>query len=209
MNEMPAEPTLGGILAGGLARRLGGGDKGLRLVGGRSVLQRVVDRVGPQVTRLALNANNDPRRFAGLGLPVVPDSLPDRLGPLAGVLALLDWAAAHQPAVGWVVTAPADAPFLPHDLVTRLHAERRRLGAALAYAASGGRTHPVVGLWPVAIRDELRRAVVEQGVRKIDAFTGRYDGAAVQWPADPVDPFFNVNTPEDLAEADRLAGVLA
>ena len=195
--------TLGVILAGGLARRMGGGDKGLRLVGSERVLDRLVRRVSPQVAGLAVNANGDPARFADLGLPVVPDTVPDRPGPLAGVIAGLDWAAAHPSGARWIVTVPGDCPFIPSDLVARLHDGR---GAAdLACAASGGWTHPVVGLWPLSIRDALR-AAVRDGVRKIDAFTARYAAATVEWPVDGVDPFFNVNTPEDLAEADRLAG---
>lgn len=196
--------TLGAILAGGLARRLGGGDKTLRLVGGRTVMDRLVDRVGPQVVRLIVNANDDPRRFDRLGLPVVADSLPGHLGPLAGVLAALDWTAASEPGIEWVVTVPSDAPFLPSDLVSRLHAGRQRDGAILACASSFGRTHPVIALWPVSIRHDLREAVAEQEIRRIDRFTGRYPCAVEEWPTLPVDPFFNVNTPADLAEADRL-----
>jgi molybdopterin-guanine dinucleotide biosynthesis protein A len=200
-------PTLGAILAGGLARRLGGGDKSLRIVGGRIVLVRLVDRLTPQVTRLIINANDDPKRFADLGLPVVADCLPDHPGPLAGGLTALEWIAAVDPAIEWVVTVPGDAPFLPPDLVPRLHAARRRETAILACAGSFGRTHPVVGLWPVSIRHELRDAVADQGIRRIDRFTGRYACAVEPWVAAPVDPFFNVNTPEDLAEADRLVAI--
>lgn len=198
-------PTIGAILAGGLARRLGGGDKALQLVGGRTVLARLIERLSPQVARLILNANQDPARFAPFGLPVVPDGLPGHPGPLAGVLAALDWAAAHGAGAEWVVTVPGDCPFIPLDLAARLHAARAREGAQLAAAASGGRTHPVIGLWPVALRAELRHALVAEDTRKIDAFTGRYRHATVSWPAAPVDPFFNVNTPGDLAEADRIA----
>jgi molybdopterin-guanine dinucleotide biosynthesis protein A len=200
-------PTLGAILAGGLARRLGGGDKSLRLVGGRTVLSRLVDRLAPHVTRLVINANDDPSRFDALGLPVVPDSLPDHPGPLAGVLSALEWIVQTDPAIEWVVTVPGDAPFLPEDLVQRLHAARRRDSATLACAASLSRTHPVVGLWPVSIRNDLRAAVADQGIRRIDRFTGRYSVAVEEWPAVPVDPFFNVNTSEDLTEADRLVGL--
>jgi molybdenum cofactor guanylyltransferase len=199
--------TIGVILAGGLARRLGGGDKALRLVGGRTVLSRLIERVAPQVTRLILNANDDPGRFAGLGLPVVADSLPDHPGPLAGVLAGLEWAALSAPDIGWVLTVPGDAPFLPRDLVQRLHAVRLREGARFACAASAGQSHPVAGLWPVSLRDELRRGVAEQGLRRVDAFTRLYPCPVADWPTKPVDPFFNVNTPGDLAEADRLAAV--
>ena len=195
-------PTLGVILAGGLARRMGGGDKGLRLVGGERVLDRLVRRLSPQVAGLVVNANDDPARFADLGLPVVPDSVADRPGPLAGVIAGLEWAAAHAPGVAWIVTVPGDCPFVPPDLVARLHAGRGT--ADLACAASGGWTHPVVGLWPLALRGALRLAV-EGGMRKIDAFTGRYATAVVEWPVGDADPFFNVNTPDDLREANRLA----
>jgi molybdopterin-guanine dinucleotide biosynthesis protein A len=205
--DQATPPTVGAILAGGLARRLGGGDKALRMVGSRTVLDRLVDRVAPQVTRLILNANDDPRRFEGLGLPVVADSLADHPGPLAGVLTALEWVALAAPAIEWVVTVPGDAPFIPRDLVPRLHDGRHLDGATLACAASQGRTHPVVALWPVSIRDELRRAVVEDGIRKVDAFTQRYPCAVVDWPTEPIDPFFNVNTQADLIEADRLVAI--
>ena len=197
MSNDPPSP-LGLILAGGLARRMGGGDKGLRMVGGQRVIERVIERLAPQVARIVLNANGDPARFGPLGLPVVADTMPDHPGPLAGVLAGLDWAAAHG--IGWMVSVPADAPFLPADLAPRLQAA---LGTApLACAASGGQTHHVIGLWPVALRTRLRQAL-EAGHRKVGAFTA---GAAIaEWPATPLDPFFNVNTPEDLAEADRRA----
>jgi molybdopterin-guanine dinucleotide biosynthesis protein A len=197
-------PTLGAILAGGLARRMGGGDKSLCSIGGRTALERIIERLTPQVERLILNANADPRRFDAFRLPVVADSLPDNPGPLAGILAALDWAALTDPGFTWVLTLPGDAPFIPRDLVSRLHAARLREEATLACAASHNRTHPVIALWPVSIRDELRHAVADQGVRKIEAFTQRYRRATLDWPATPVDPFFNVNTPDDLAEADRL-----
>jgi molybdenum cofactor guanylyltransferase len=208
MTSDPEIPTtVGAILAGGLARRMGGGDKPLRMVGARTVLARIVDRLGSQVSRLILNANDDPHRFAEFGLPVVADSLPGHPGPLAGVLAALDWTAAADPEIGWMLTAPGDAPFIPQNLVARLHAERRAQDAVFACAASQGRTHPVIALWPVSIRDELRRAVAEQGIRKIDLFTERGGCAIAEWPATPVDPFYNVNTPDDLAEADRLVAL--
>jgi len=203
---MTADPAIvGAILAGGLARRLGGGDKTLREVGGHTVLARLIERLRPAVTRLIINANDDPARFAAHGLPIVPDTLPDHPGPLAGVLAALDWTAASEPSVLWVVTVPGDVPFPPKDLVTRLHEARLRDGARLACASSLGRTHPVVALWPVSIRDELRLALTERGIRQVGRFTEPYARVVVEWNATPVDPFFNVNTPEDLAEADRLA----
>jgi molybdenum cofactor guanylyltransferase len=202
-----ATPTCGAILAGGVARRLGGGDKMLRRVGGRTILARLIDRVSPQVTRLILNANDDHQRLGALGLPVVADSLPERPGPLAGVLAALEWTALSEPTIDWVVTVPGDAPFLPRDLVARLHAARRDAGAVLACAASQGRMHPVVALWPLALRDKLRSTVADRGIRKVGAFVQRHSCAVVDWPMVPVDPFFNVNTPEDLSEAERLARI--
>jgi molybdenum cofactor guanylyltransferase len=201
----PANPsTVGAILAGGLARRMGGGDKSLRTIAGRTVLEWIIDRLTPQVTYLILNANADPRRFDSFHLPVVADSLPNNPGPLAGVLAALDWTAASDPSVGWVVTLPGDAPFVPRDLVSRLHAARRDHDATLACATSCNRTHPVIALWPVSLRNALRHAVAADDVRKIEVFTQRYRRATADWPATPVDPFFNVNAPDDLAEANCL-----
>jgi len=198
--------TIGVVLAGGLARRMGGGDKPLREIGGRTILERVVERLRPQCGRLLINANGDPGRFAALGLPVIADSLPDNPGPLAGVLSALDWAAGAG--AGWVASVAGDCPFLPDDLVRRFHAARIAEGAVLCVAASAGRTHPVIGLWSVALRDELRSAMVEEGLRKIDRWTARFRLATVSWPAEPVDPFFNANTVEDLAEAERLAALI-
>jgi len=203
-SDLVIPPTVGAILAGGLARRMGGGDKPLRAIGGRTALERIIDRLTPQVRRLILNANADPRRFEGFRLPVVADDLPDNPGPLAGVLAALDWTSITEPGIAWVVTAPGDAPFIPRDLVSRLHAGRLRNDATLVCAASHNRSHPVIALWPVSIKDELRHAVADQGLRKIEAFTERYRRATVEWPAATIDPFFNVNTPGDLAEADLL-----
>lgn len=196
---------VGAILAGGLARRMGGVHKALQNVGGEIVLSRLIARLRPQVAALVLNVNADPAPFAGFGMPIVADDLPGHPGPLAGVLAALDWAARGLRGARWVVTVPGDAPFIPSDLVARLYDGVQRQGAELACAASAGRTHPVIGLWPVALRFDLRRALVDEDIRRIDRFTGRYAVAAIEWSADPVDPFFNVNTPDDLAEADRLA----
>jgi molybdopterin-guanine dinucleotide biosynthesis protein A len=202
---MTIENTLGVILAGGLARRMGGGDKPMREINGRTILDHVVTRLAPQCAALILNANGDPARFAAFDLPVVADTLADNPGPLAGVLAALDWAAENRPRVEWVVSAAGDCPFLPRDLVARLHEACAREEAALAVAASGGRTHPVIGLWKVALRGDLRHALVDEDLRKIDRWTARYPLATVEWPAAPVDPFFNANTVEDLSQAEGLA----
>jgi molybdenum cofactor guanylyltransferase len=191
------------VLAGGLSRRMGGGDKCLRLLAGRPILAHIIDRARPQVTELAINANGDPGRFAGFGLPVVADSVADFPGPLAGILAGLDWAAASLPGASHVASFAGDAPFLPLDLVARLEAAVTA-GSELACAASAGRAHPVFGLWPVALREALRRALVEDGLRKVDRWTARFRLATVEFPAGRVDPFFNANEPEDLAEAERL-----
>jgi molybdopterin-guanine dinucleotide biosynthesis protein A len=197
--------TLGLVLAGGLARRMGGGDKPRTMIGGQTILSRVIDRLAPQCTRLILNANGDPARFADTRLPVIPDDVPDFAGPLAGVLAGLDWAAANAPETGYVASVPGDCPFLPRDLVARLHKARTDAGQPLACARSGEWRHPVVALWPVALRDNLRRAVTQEGLRKIEIWTARHGVALAAWPAEPVDPFFNVNTPEDAGAAERLA----
>jgi molybdenum cofactor guanylyltransferase len=196
----------GVILAGGLSRRMGGGDKSLRPLAGRPLLAHIIERARPQVAALALNANGDAARFAAFGLPVVADSVADFAGPLAGVLAGLDWAAESVPGCSHVASFAGDAPFLPHDLVARLAAALAQ-GNELACAASGGRSHPVFGLWPLALRNALRRALVEEGIRKVDVWTRRYALAAVDFAAIPLDPFFNANRPEDLAEAERLVAI--
>jgi molybdopterin-guanine dinucleotide biosynthesis protein A len=203
--EAPAIP--GVLLAGGLARRMGGGDKPMRQIGGRTILDRVMARLTPQCDGLLLNANGDPTRFASFGLPVIADTVENFPGPLAGILAGLDWLAANRPEVPWMLSAAADCPFLPRDLVARLHRTRAQQEAQLAVAASGGQSHPVIGLWSVGLRGELRHALVVEGVRKIDRWTARYALATVNWPAEPLDPFFNANTVDDIAEAERLAAL--
>ena len=201
--EFPA--TQGVLLAGGLARRMGGGDKPMRTIAGRTILDRVIARLKPQCDGLILNANGDPARFSAFGLPVIPDSVADFPGPLAGILAGLDWVAQHRPEVSHVLSAATDCPFLPRDLVARLHEALIRENAQLAVAASDGQSHPVIGLWSVALREELRHALVVEDVRKIDRWTARYRLATVTWPTTPLDPFFNANTVSDIAEAERLA----
>ena len=199
--------VVGLLLAGGQSRRMGGGDKTLHLLGGMALLDRVIERLQPQVDALVLNANGDPARFACFGLPVVSDSVPGFAGPLAGVLAGLDWAAAHLPDCPYTASVATDAPFLPADLVARLAAELEAAHADLACAASGGRSHPVFGLWPVRLRENLRRAVVEEGIRKVDLWTARHRLVTVSFADQPVDPFFNANRPEDLDAAAALLDV--
>jgi molybdopterin-guanine dinucleotide biosynthesis protein A len=194
------------VLAGGQSRRMGGGDKALRGLGGRTLLDHVIERLRPQVAVLVINANGDPARFAGFGLPVVADGVPDFAGPLAGVLAGLDWAIAHRPDLSHVASVASDAPFLPKDLVSRLVAALTEADADLACAASGGRTHPVFGLWPVRLREDLRDALAGDGIRKVDLWTARHKLVTVPFADRPVDPFFNANRPADL---DTAAAILA
>ncbi|MEN5082824.1 molybdenum cofactor guanylyltransferase MobA [Bosea sp. TWI1241] len=200
--HLPYPATIGVLLAGGLARRMGGGDKALRLIGGQTLLARATARLAPQCAGLIVNADGDPARFAGLGLPVVPDTLPDHPGPLAGVLAALDWVRHHRPGHDWVVSVPTDAPFLPRDLVARLHQARIAAGTPLACAGSGGRVHPVVGLWPVALAERLRHALTVEEERRVGRFAALQGVAAAEWASEPLDPFFNLNRPEDLAAAE-------
>jgi molybdopterin-guanine dinucleotide biosynthesis protein A len=196
--------VVGVLLAGGLARRMGGGDKCLRPLAGQPILARVIERARPQVAALMLNANGDPARFAAFDLPVAADVVEGFAGPLAGVLTGMDWARAHRLDCPWVVTIATDTPFFPADLVARMVAAVERDGADLACAASGGRAHPVFGLWPVRLADELRAAMLDEGIRKVDVWTARHPLVEVPFAADPIDPFFNTNRPEDLAEAERL-----
>jgi molybdopterin-guanine dinucleotide biosynthesis protein A len=205
---------LGVILAGGQATRMGGGDKGLLALGGIPLLQRAIDRLRPQVAEIALNANGDPSRFAGYGLPVVPDSIDGFPGPLAGVLAGLDWAAEHG--AYSIVTVAADTPFFPTDLVARLLDKAQGMEHPLVLAAtprgeektksmskSGLIRHPTFGLWPVALRDDLR-AALNDGISKVVIWTERHGGREVVFSTDDGDPFFNVNTPDDLTAAEAM-----
>ena len=199
----------GVVLAGGLSRRMGGGDKALLSLGGRSILDHVIERARPQVSSLALNANGDAARFARFGLPVIADVVEGYAGPLAGVLTGLEWAAAEHPDCAWVASFASDAPFLSVDLVARLLAAIEKDGADLACASSAGRHHPVFGLWPVALVDDLRHTVIDDSIRKVDAWTARYSLAVADFEVEPFDPFFNTNRPEDLAEAETLLARLS
>jgi molybdenum cofactor guanylyltransferase len=203
MTEQPR--TVGMVLAGGLARRMGGGDKALIRIGSEAILDRVLAVLRGKCEPIILNANGDPARFARYGLPVIADSVPDFAGPLAGILAGLDWAATHAPGAEWVVSVPGDCPFLPPDLVDRLHATRAEAGTPLACARSGDWRHPVVGLWRVDLRNDLRHALTVEDLRKIEIWTARHGIAIASWPDQPIDPFFNVNTPDDVAMANRAA----
>jgi molybdenum cofactor guanylyltransferase len=211
MTSGAAIPAVAGVLlAGGQSRRMGGGDKCLRPLAGRPILAHVIDRARGQAGPLVLNANGDPARFASFGLPVAADVVEGFAGPLAGVLTGLEWAAAHAPECTHVASFACDAPFLPADLVARLSAALIAQDADLACAASQGRSHPVFGLWPVRLAGDLRRAMIEDEVRKVDIWTGRYRLATVEFPVvetavGPLDPFFNANRPDDLVVAEQFA----
>ena len=195
---------VGVLLAGGLARRMGGGDKSLRPLAGTPILDHVLTRVRPQVGPLLLNVNGDPARFEQFGLPMAADVIAGHVGPLAGILTGMEWAAEYAPGCVWLASFATDAPFLPNNLVARLDGAITAEGGEIACAASNGRSHPVFALWPVALRAALRQALVEEDIRKIDAWTARYKVATVEFSTTPYDPFFNANRPEDFAEAERL-----
>jgi molybdenum cofactor guanylyltransferase len=195
---------LGVILAGGQATRMGGGDKGLLTLGGQSILGHVIERLSPQVAAMALNANGDAARFDALNLPVLPDSIDGFVGPLGGVLAGLDWAAAQG--ADTIVTAAADTPFFPGDLVPQLLLASEGMAHPLVLAATpdaqrGTARHPTFGLWPVALRDDLRAALTG-GLRKVVQWTQAHEGREAEFPHEAA--FFNINTPEDLKTAEGM-----
>ena len=201
---MTSPDIAGVVLAGGLARRMGGGDKALLELGGRPILAHVIERLEPQVGSIVINANGDPERFADYALPVAADPVDGFAGPLAGVLAGFDWARESLPDAKWIVTVASDTPFFPPDLVARMAGAVEAEGAEMACAASGGRHHPVFGLWPVRLAEDLRHAMIDEDIRKVDIWTARYRLAAVEFDTDPFDPFFNANRPEDLEKARSL-----
>ncbi|MGB1548673.1 MAG: molybdenum cofactor guanylyltransferase MobA [Alphaproteobacteria bacterium] len=197
MNSNPPK-VLGVLLAGGRSSRMGGEAKYLLSLNGCTLLERAIARAQPQVSRLLLNANEDPARLTGFGLPVAGDVVGEHAGPLAGVLTAMEWAERNAVDCPWIASFATDTPFFPTDLVPRLMAALEAEGADLARAASGGKAHPVFGLWPVRLAKDLRRALTEEAIRKIDIWTARYPMAEVDFPTDPADPFFNVNRPEDM-----------
>ncbi len=207
--DVPA--VAGVILAGGQSRRMGGGDKCLRPLGGRPILAQIIERAAPQVGPLVLNANGDPARFADYKLPVAADVIEGFAGPLAGILTGMDWVADRAPEAEWMASFASDAPFFPRDMVAVMLLAAERAGANLVCAQSNGRNHPVFGLWSMALREDLRQAVVEEGLRKVDIWTARHKLVSVGFEpvktdAGALDPFFNTNRPDDLLEAEAFAG---
>ena len=196
--------VLGVLLAGGQARRMGGGDKSLLKLGGRPLMAHTIERVRPQVAELILNANGAPGRFERFGLPVVADRIKGFAGPLAGVLTGMEWAAEKDGELDWIASFATDAPFLPHDMVPRLASAIKVKNAAMACAHSAGRDHPVFALWPVRLRHDLRRAMIEDDMRKIDLWTTDYELVHVSFAGNGIDPFFNINRPENLTKAEAL-----
>jgi molybdopterin-guanine dinucleotide biosynthesis protein A len=202
--ERAKAPVTGVVLAGGRSRRMGGGDKGLLELAGKPMLRHVIDRLAPQVSTTIINANGDPQRFAAFSLPVVADTVGGFAGPLAGLLAGMRWSAGNLPAARWIVTVPGDAPLLPSDLVERMMeavAERKN---AIALAQSGGELHPVIGLWPIGLMQDLEEQL-KTGVRKVQQWADRHVAVSVPFPCARVcglsiDPFFNANTPQELGE---------
>ena len=190
------------VLAGGRARRMGGGDKALVQLGGRPLLRHVLDRVGPQVRAVAVSANGDPARFAAFGVPVLADPLPDTPGPLAGILAGMRWAARVHPEREALLSVPTDTPFLPADLVARLLAVATP-SLPVACALSLGRRHPVVAIWPVLLADDLAAALAG-GERGVERFAARHGLADAMFPAETADPFLNINDRAALAAAGRM-----
>ncbi len=204
----PSRMLTGVLLAGGRSRRMGGGDKCLRDLAGRPLLMHVIERLQPQVGALAINANGDPARFAAFGLPVVEDRIGGFAGPLAGIHAGMMWARSATPEARWIVTTSTDAPFLPLDLASRLLASADAAPGRIAVAASQGRTHPVIGLWPVALADNLE-TTLKSGGRKVLDWVLAHDNVVVDFPllrfhGRMIDPFFNANTPLELDEARAL-----
>ncbi len=205
MTETPS--VIGVLLAGGQARRMGGGDKCLRPLGDSTILDHVIARAQGQVAALVLNANGDAGRFARFGLPVAADVIGGHKGPLAGVLTGMEWARANNPDCQWIATFATDAPFFPKDLVARMVDHGR--DADMVCARSGKHSHPVFGLWPVRLAADLRHAMADEDIRKVDVWTARYRLAEVEYPATPFDPFFNTNAPEDLVRAEHYLAQLA
>ena len=200
----PHERIVGVILAGGQSRRMGGGDKPLGLLAGRTLLERLIERVAPQCSRLVISANGDPSRFVKFTLPVISDPDGNHAGPLAGILAAMRWTQTEVPSATHVVSIPGDTPFIPPDLVARLAFETGKKSKQIAVAASCGRMHPPIAIWPISLLPALETFLFEEQLSRVTAFLERHGAIEVEWPSEPYDPFFNINTPDDMARASEL-----
>jgi molybdopterin-guanine dinucleotide biosynthesis protein A len=195
--------VVGCVLAGGLSRRMGV-EKAFIPLGGEPLILHVLHRLDRQVGRTILNANGDANRFRSIFEIIVPDTIVGAVGPLAGVLAAMEWTRANVPYANWVVTVACDSPFVPRNMVETMGQAVEQAGADMACARSGSRTHPVFGLWPVRLADDLHKAILEEGIRKVDIWTSRYKLIEVEFPVDNYDPFFNANTPDDIVKAQQI-----
>lgn len=204
---------VGCILAGGLSSRMGGGDKPLKMLGDRTMLHAVIDRLAAQTKHMLINANGEPQRLAEFNLPVVPDAIAGFAGPLAGISACMNWTADHFPNATHIATVAADTPFFPTDLVPRLSQAASAEGSDIAMAMSGGHRHPVFGLWAVSLRHHLAQWMQETDTFKVIAWARQHPLTMVEFPmvgkTHDIDPFFNVNTPEDLSTAETLRRQIA
>ena len=195
---------IGVILAGGRATRMGGADKAHLTLGGETLLERALERAAPQVGELLINANGDPSRYAGFGCEIVPDRIGGFLGPLAGILAGLEWMRANRTDARWLASFACDCPFFPRDMVERLIAKAETEGALVAVAMNGERHHPVFAVWRADLPATSESVLRDEGLRKMDDFIARLPSTRLAFPSEPVDPFFNINTPGDLARAEAL-----
>lgn len=197
------DPVIGLVLAGGLSTRMGGGDKTLLTLDQKPILQHVIDRLTPQVNSLLINANGDPKRFAHIKAPIIADTVGHYAGPLAGILAGLEWMIEHSPDTNWMVSIAADTPFFPLQLVAALMDAVKQDNSQLAVARSHGFCHPVIGLWSTAIAPALRHALTVEHIHKVDRFTQRYSLSIVDFNNEAIDPFFNINSPDELVQAQQ------
>ena len=202
------ENTVGVILAGGLSRRMDGNEKSLIMLGTNSLIGHVLHRLQPQVSTTIINANGDPARFANLDVYVQEDTVGGFVGPLAGVLAGMDWAQSNRPDATHILTAAADTPFFPETYAVEMFRSALSANAEIALASSNERHHPVFGLWQIGLRDELRAFLTKETNHKVMIFVNRFQNIKVNFEASEYDPFFNVNTPEDLKIAAGIWGNL-
>ena len=211
--SLSSNKVVGCILAGGLSRRMGGGDKWLKTLGDTSLLDLVIDRLSGQTGTIVLNANGNPDRLERYGLPVIADAIEGFAGPLAGISACMNWAAEHTPEATHIVTVAADTPFFPVDLLSRFQKVLEQESCEIAMAKSDGHRHPVFGLWSLALRDNLAQWMKETDTYKVIAWARLHRLSMVDFPmidgrSGTIDPFFNVNTAEDLLTAEQSFGDL-